>query len=298
MKQGRLFVPARDTSWLASHAAVPIADPIDDRRIRIYFSGRDERNRSHTGRLLVDLSGDEPSIVDADPVLAPGDAGMFDDSGAMGCWLVHADSRQYLYYVGWNRGTTVPFRNALGLAVSDDGGASFVRYEGPILDRSTCDPCFTASASVLIDNGVWRMWYTSGIGWDSISGGVRPRYHIKYAESGDGIRWRPTGLVAIDFASPDEHAISRPSVLKSSDGYRMWYSVRGEKYRIGYAESADGLEWERRADLDVVPGADAWEREMVEYPFVFVRRGKLVMLYNGNGYGETGIAWATAEPSA
>lgn len=41
-------------------------------------------------------------------------AGAFDDSGATGCWLVSANSRKYLYDIGWNLGLTVPFRNAVG----------------------------------------------------------------------------------------------------------------------------------------------------------------------------------------
>jgi hypothetical protein len=73
----------------------------------------------------------------------------------------------------------------------------------------------------------------------------------------------------------------------------MWYACRGAAYRIGYAESADGLQWERRdgeAGLDV--SASGWDSEMVGYPCVFDHRGRRYMLYNGNGFGETGIGLA------
>jgi len=32
------------------------------------------------------------------------------------------DSKLFLYYIGWNKGITVPFRNSIGLAISDDNG--------------------------------------------------------------------------------------------------------------------------------------------------------------------------------
>jgi hypothetical protein len=137
------------------------------------------------------------------------------------------------------------------------------------------------------------MWYLSCIGWDIVSGKPRHRYHIKYAESKDGIHWQREGIVCIDFASPDEYAISRPSVIKDGDRYKMWYSYRGEHYRIGYAESDDGINWRRMDDvhgLEVSP--QGWDSEMVEYPYIFDHYGTRYMLYNGNGYGKSGFGCA------
>ena len=96
--------------------------------------------------------------------------------------------------------------------------------------------------------------------------------------------------------SSEEYAISRPSVLKEDGLYKMWYSYRGQSYRIGYAESTDGLYWERK---DEEAGIDAsksgWDSEMIEYPYVFDHKGERYMLYNGNGYGKTGIGLAVLE---
>jgi hypothetical protein len=120
--------------------------------------------------------------------------------------------------------------------------------------------------------------------------------HIKYAESRDGIDWGRDGHVCIDFGAPDEYAISRPCVVKDGDVYRMWYSHRGSAYRIGYAESADGFDWQRRDEvvgIDVSPSG--WDSEMVEYACVFDHGGSRHMLYNGNGYGRTGIGHAVLE---
>jgi hypothetical protein len=85
-------------------------------------------------------------------------------------------------------------------------------------------------------------------------------------------------------------------VVKADDGYRMWFAARGERYRIGYAESGDGIEWSRddsRAGID--PGPDDWDSEMACYPYVLRHREHEYMLYNGNGYGATGIGYAVRE---
>ena len=76
----------------------------------------------------------------------------------------------------------------------------------------------------------------------------------------------------------------------------MWFSYKGGSYRIGYAESADGLHWERRdadAGIDVSPSG--WDSQMIEYSYVFRHKGKLYMLYNGNNYGCDGVGLAVAE---
>ena len=98
------------------------------------------------------------------------------------------------------------------------------------------------------------MWYVSGTEWQVTAAGPRHRYHIKYAESRDGARWDRRGLVCIDYQSPDKYAFGRPCVIKDADRYRMWYSRRGDSYRMGYAESRDGIVWSRedeRCVLDV-----------------------------------------------
>jgi hypothetical protein len=124
--------------------------------------------------------------------------------------------------------------------------------------------------------------------------GPRHRYHIKYAESRDGSRWDRRGIVCIDYQSEDEYAFGRPCVIKDGDLYRMWYSHRGERYRMGYAESRDGIVWSRddeKCVLDVSSGQE-WDAEMVTYPVVADVAGERFMLYNGNGYGRTGIGLA------
>jgi hypothetical protein len=72
----------------------------------------------------------------------------------------------------------------------------------------------------------------------------------------------------------------------------MFFSVRGDAYVIADAESIDGLEWERK-DAAVARAGD-WDSEMQAYPAVFDHGGRRYLLYNGDGYGRTGIGWAIA----
>jgi hypothetical protein len=296
-KLGLVFCSHGQFPWMQSHAAVPFAEHVQDDVFTVYFSARDGANRSTTGSLLLDLS-ESPRVLDimADPVLRPGELGCFDDSGAILSWIVDKGLDRYHYYIGWNRGVTVPFRNALGLAIGTAGKPPVRFAPGPILDRIPFEPHFVASACVLPDNVCWHMWYLSCTGWEQASGGPIHHYHIKYARSLDGISWIREGRVAIDYKNESETAISRPSVIHDGQIWRMWYSYRGKAYRIGYAESHDAITWRR---LDDLVGLDVselgWDSEMIEYPHVFDHRGRRYMLYNGNGYGRTGFGIAVLD---
>jgi hypothetical protein len=294
IKQGLIFSPEGNSDWLFSHAGLPVADRIED-GYRIYFSSRDQHGRAQIGYFETDLhSPDKVLRVSDKPLIRLGRLGAFDDSGVTTSWIVNHDRKKYLYYSGWSLGVTVPFYFFVGLAISEDGGQTYRRVSrAPILERNAIDPYLTASPCVLVEGGKWRMWYVSGTGWEMRDDRPRHYYHIKYAESDDGIHWRREGVVCIDFQAPEEYAIARPCVVKQGDVYKMWYSFRGSNYRIGYAESGDGIEWIRKdpeSGIDV--SESGWDSEMIEYSYVFEHEGEHYMLFNGNGYGKTGIGLA------
>lgn len=282
---------------MASHAAMPTPIHVGDGRFRIYCSGRDESGRSQVGWFGLTL---RPAAVAGDvtlnPVLTFGDLGAFDDRGALNSCFVRVGSSLYMYYVGVSTGRSIPFRSFTGLAISTDGGDSFSRYSrGPILPPDDIDPYLTPLAFVLPEPGGFRMWYTSGVRWTAGPGGPKHFYHIKQAESEDGIRWNKAGRVAIDFDG-DEYAIARPWVIRDAEGFRMWYCFRGDAYRIGYAESPDGTRWTRKdREGGLGTSAEEWENEMVCYPSVFDHGGERYMLYNGNAYGGGGVGLAVLD---
>jgi len=291
---------------MTTHASLPVAEFLNPEVLRIYFGTRDSRGKSHIG--FVDVEAANPAKIlgiSEEPVLPLGKLGTFDDSGIMPSWIVNNGGARHLYYIGWNPQVTVSYRLAIGLAVSVQGTNVFTKYaEGPIADRSIEEPFFNTAPCVLVEDGLWRMWYISCTGWEVIDGHPEPNYHVKYAESTDGIRWNRTGRVCIDY-DPFAAAIGRPCVFRVPSGYAMLYSYRNTKgyrtsrsqgYRLGYALSADGLIWERRdSEVGIARSERGWDSEMMEYCFIYDYKGTKVMLYNGNGFGKTGFGYAVLD---
>lgn len=305
VKKGVIFAPSGERSWMRSHACVPVVDRVSDDVLRIYFGPRDASGKSHA--TFIEVEADDPSkilYVHDQPILSPGRVGTFDDSGIMPSSIVDHAGRKYLYYIGWNQGVTVSYRNSVGLAVSDDGGRSFTRmFEGPVVDRTRLEPYFCASPFAMFDpdDGKWKLWYASSTGWTVVDGRTEPLYQIMYADSDDGIEWRREQQVCIPYSFAGE-ANARPTVWKEKGRYRMIYCFRGsvgyrtdkaQSYRLGYAESNDGVDWTRMDEaVGIERSAEGWDSEMMEYPFVYRHRGRTWMVYNGNGFGETGFGYA------
>lgn len=296
-KLGLVFAPSGELEWARSHAANPIPEHVEGDVFRFYFSSRDDENRSSIGYVVADLA-DGVRILDVprEPVLRPGDLGMFDDSGAsVGC-IVRVGEARYLYYMGWNLSVTVPWKNALGLAISESPGEPFRRVSRfPVVPLDEVDPYTISYPWIMRENGRFRMWYGSNLRWGREK---RDMLHVlKYAESADGIEWEKSDRIVIDSQSPDEYAICKPCVVKDGDGYRMWFSSRGHAYRIHHAVSEDGVAWTR---LGQDPGIDVsptgWDSEMIEYPCVFDHAGSRYLLYAGNAFGRTGFGAAVLEP--
>jgi hypothetical protein len=296
-KTGRLFCATGQQPWMRSHTAVPTPLVTGEAQARIYFGTRDECQRPHVGWLDVDLSG-APSVlaVAAAPALAPGPPGHFDDNGVYPGPVVEHDGRLWMYYLGRSNGTPPLYYMSIGLAVSDDGGATFERARrAPLLARGESDPWMVTTPCVLREGARWRMWYVSGLDWDLEADPPRSRYHVKYAESADGIEWARDGTVCIDLEG-DETNIASPTVLPSGTGYEMWYSRYAGAYAVGYASSHDGIAWRRRdAEAGIAVGPEPWDAEAMAYPSAFVCGGRRHLAYSGNGFGRDGMGIAVAD---
>lgn len=297
VKKGLILEPTGEFGWMLTHAMLPFAERIGGDLYRIYFAGRNSQNMSQVGYVEIDIDKPQEILyITGKPVLELGPLETFDNSGVFPSWIVNHQGKKYMYYIGWMQGKRVTFYAFIGLAISQDGGKTFKKFsKAPLLDRNDVDPYMTASACVRIENGIWRMWYTSGVGWCIENDSPKPYYHIKYAESKDGIKWERNGIVCIDFKYPGEARIARPCVIKEDGIYKMWYcyAIGSTGYRIGYAESKDGIVWARKdGEVGIDVSESGWDSEMICYPFIFEHKGRKYMLYNGNRYGKDGFGYA------
>lgn len=293
--QGLILRPDPSLDWMKSHVAVPTLELLSGDMYRMYFCSRDSLNRSQIGYAEFDIrTPSRIAYVTPEPVLGLGELGAFDDNGVTPTWVLNRGKKKYLYYVGWNKGVTVRMHLYVGLAVSEDDGKTFHRYSrAPILERVREDPLLTATLSILKEGSIYRMWYISGDRWFARDNETFPVYNVKYAESRDAVHWERKGQVCVDYKNSEEHALARPCVLKEDGQYKMWYSYKGADYRIGYAESKDGLRWNRRDDqVGITVSSGGFDSIMQEYAFVVSHKGKKYMFYNGNDYGKEGIGYA------
>ena len=301
-KKGHLFTVNQQFDWNKSHAQVPVVDVLSD-RYRIYYATRNSQGQSNVAYIEVDKNNPQHLLFQSTkPLFQLGNLGTFDDSGIMPSCIISVGEKKYLYYIGWTTRQTVPFQNAVGLAISEDNGQTFTKIsEGPIITINDKEPYFSGTSYVLFDEGSFKMWYLSCIKWEVFDGKPEPIYNIKYAESSDGIHWNQTGKVAIDLLE-DEGGLVSASVIKQDNTYKMWFGKRKKRdyrntiensYRIGYAESSDGINWKRKdasAGIDIAQ--EGWDSQMISYPYVFKNEKELLMVYNGNGFGKTGFGYA------
>ena len=306
-KKGLIFEADALFEWNKNYASVPTAYKLKNNKIRIYYSSRDSKNRTNIS--FIETQASDPKnilYIHNKPILESGSEGMFDDSGVMVSHVIDVKDEVWLYYIGWNVRNTIPYHNSIGLAISKDGGVNFRKFsEGPLFDRTYKEPYFSSTPYILVENGIWKMWYLSATKWIKYNNRNEPFYHIKYAESPDGINWIREGKIAINFKDEFECAIARPCVIKESSIYKMWYSYRNigdyrvdktKSYRIGYAESYDGITW-LRMDKEVAINVSekGWDSTMIEYPYIYTYQNRKYMLYNGNEFGKTGFGYATLE---
>lgn len=296
-KKGRIYVPDGSLWWAKKYAFPPTPYWLNDEVLRLYVAFCDENTVGRIG--YVDVLADNPKKivkVSPEPVLDIGTPGAFDENGILPTCVVPVDGQLYLYYVGYQLGIKVPYFQFGGLAVSTDGGESFQRHlKVPVTDRSDTEMLNRTSAFVRRRNGIFEMWYVGGSEWTTVNDKALPVYNIRYLTSDDGINWGPEGRVSIDYQNDDEHAFGKPFIYEDGDLQRVFYSVRtrSKGYRLGYAESRDGLNWERKDEqVGIDVSESGWDSEMIAYSSIVRHKDKIYMFYNGNNLGASGFGYA------
>lgn len=299
---GRVYVPDGSLPWARRYAFPPTPHLLGDEVIRVYVAFCDSEMVGRVG--YVDVDARDPSRVlrvSPRPVLDIGVPGAFDENGVVPCAVVERDGRLYLYYAGYQLGRKVRFYVFGGLAVSDDGGETFRRRSRvPVCDRTDRELLFRVIHSIMYEGGRWRVWYGGGSEFttDAERGYQLPNYNIRYAESADGFSLPEEFRVCVDTGGEDEYRVGRPYVIRHGGRYKMFYSAgtKSHGYRLAYAESADGVEWERRdSEVGIDVSASGWDSEMQAYPSVVSHGERTYLFYNGNDYGREGFGYAVLE---
>jgi predicted GH43/DUF377 family glycosyl hydrolase len=149
----------------------------------------------------------------------------------------------------------------------------------------------------------WWLWYTG-------QNFAAETSALGLARGEDGLHWERVqenpvlspagGLVprSLGEGGWEKQALMCPHVLYESGGpvrrsfseggFRMWYSG-GEMFEpdaVGYAESADGIHWQRAADNPVLrPTGDTWEASRVTAACIVPRERDYLAFYLGFGEG-------------
>ena len=278
--------------------AVPVPVLLEDNVAKIYYTARDKTNRSHTMSLLFDLEKMSPVNGSHQLELAPGSLGAFDDSGVMATSILNVNNEIWMYYIGWNLGTTVPFRNSIGLAKKLQGANTFVRFsEGPVLDRNRHEPYFCAGCDVRYNPHTFNfeMYYLRCTTWCSKVSNSGVSYHVRWTYSENGYDWVQPGKVALDYSNKNEYAISSPRHVQGTEGKTYClYSSRADSespnYRIRivpmYNNSSAG---QSPSTILIEDKGSHWCNQMVCYPGLIKYKDFYIVFYNGNAYGQTGI---------
>lgn len=313
-KIGKIFDPSQHAlpNGCESFAQSPQALVCDD-HVRIYFStrARDASGKflSHVAYVDMDRSLERILRVADHTVLPLGELGAFDEHGIFPINPVRHGDRVLAYTTGWNRRVSVSVDTAIGLAVSTDGGRTFVRDGvGPVLAQSLHEPCLVGDGFVQVIEGVFHMWYIFGTGWKRYAPDAAPErtYKIGHATSGDGVHWtkEEARQIVADRLGPDESQ-ALPTVTEIDGRHHMFFCYRqssdfrtnaGRGYRIGHAWSDDLQNWTRDDDqipLAIEPGA--WDGDMQCYPHVFKVDDRICLLYNGSEFGRHGFGLALLE---
>jgi predicted GH43/DUF377 family glycosyl hydrolase len=296
-----VFGPGQSGAWDGWTNGVSIVSTNSGKTYRMYYAGK-----GGIGFAEADVA--DPTVWKenpASPVLIPRESSWEGDKINQPRVVKVTDTHWRMYYTGWGYpGPGLPKAPgtswALGLAESFDGGTTWKRYQdAPILERGAPDSPDGGAAVVPMVVRVddkWMMWYTAAYG------NVTPArdVHLCLATSNDGIHWQKySGNPVFSEKVEGKHTFASRCYIRYDDGvFRMWYSYSegAPSYRIRYAESLDGIHWEKAPvapALDVSP-KPAWDDERVEYPEIQVVDGIYRLWFCGNKFGSVG--YATARP--
>jgi hypothetical protein len=176
------------------------------------------------------------------------------------------------------------YRSSIGLATSQDGvqwtvenGGQPVFTHGP---AGSFDSLAVSHPSVLRVADGFLMWY-GGADGSAAETGVRVE-RLGLAKSADGINWvrQNGGRPVLDIGPAgaiDSIQATGAAVIKTTDGFRMWYGAFNGLHTLGTATSRDGTAW-TKDERGAVSGLPAEKGALG--PAVYAAGRQYLMLYS------------------
>jgi len=299
-KLGQIYLPKASQRHpkLISHAANPLACHLQGDIFRIFYSGRDDRNRSSVGAVDINIYSRAVIYDYYAPFFEHGSENSYYSDGVSIGNCYEVNGVRYMLFMGWRNPDKQHWYGEIGRLIVSADLKLVLDDSKPLIGLDTTDPISLSYPWVTArPSGGFDMWYGSTRHWDAGNGEML--HNIQHATSEDGHIWQRNGL-AVPYEIGFAQAFSRPTVALNKQGNKeMWFSYRsgsGEKYRIGHAICDKESQWKLDLENSGITVSDSgWDSEMIEYPFVFDHDGDRYMLYNGNDYGKSGFGLAVLE---
>jgi len=227
------------------------------------------------------------------PVLSQGAGGSWESA----CIASHSVINDSGTFKMWYGGSTKAYmEEKVGYATSPDGKSWTKHASNPVLGfgpSGSWDSSQLSLPMVIKDGATYKMWYAgyNGTYW-----------RIGYATSADGVAWTKYAqnpVMDVGVANSWDSKMVMPDTVRYEDGeYRMWYQGNdGSRWRFGYANSTDGINWTRYASNPIIqPGAGAndWDKSEVGQFSVVNASGTYQGWYAGNNGVNWCIGYATS----
>jgi len=200
----------------------------------MYYGGNDGSN----WRILRAISADGINWIKQGLCLNLGSAGTFDSVHMVYPYILKDENLYKLWYTAYDaRGHW-----RIGYADSQDG--IIFKNRRMVLDvgaMGSLDAEHVHTPVVIKQGSIYTMFYAG-------FGGTPAAWRILRATSMDGLNWSRQGL-ALDLGQAGEFDSANllpGSIIYSGGLFKMWYWAQGTNWRILYAISKNGIDWEKK----------------------------------------------------
>lgn len=268
-------------------------------------------------KIAVGQGGEEDDLqftIDVEKIAVPhGESGEWDGTYTDPGTVIFHDGQFHMFRNGFQ---AWPASVEIGYLTSDDGINWTEVMPDPVF--YTADAPFNveaalASSALVEDDGTWVLYFYL---WPHQFGSTDPGSIARATAPAPEGPWTMDTEISLGPGSTgewDSQSVGAPSVVKTADGYMMFYSGgmlvdSGIVSGIGLATSTDGITWTKyddpatteapyaESDPVFLPSTEegAWDGGVVHQPRVRLTPDGLVMLYRAYTPGQRNMAYGLA----